>query len=115
MEQIVATCNRTIGSLKNFGSDRQMRVMEQQDEAQHADIAERLGRLRETFSDWNRREWAERHKFNYGQYRMWESGARRIPIEASTLLCEKYGVSLDWIYLGRWTGVTEESARKLRA
>lgn len=46
-------------------------------------------------------EFAEHHNFSPTQYTNWETGARRIPIEKAALLEDRYGLSLDFIYLGR--------------
>ncbi|THH36565.1 XRE family transcriptional regulator [Aliishimia ponticola] len=67
----------------------------------YPDIAARLRRVREGFSDCNRKEWAKHHGFNPTQYTNWENGTRRIPIDAASALSAKYGLTLDWIYLGR--------------
>lgn len=77
----------------------------------YPDIAERLGTLRAGFSEDNRSVWAGRHGFNVSQYINWENGTRRIPLEAAEKLVQRYGVTLDWIYLGRWDGLSD-SARK---
>ena len=76
-------------------------------------IADRLGALRAAFSDDNRTEWAARHKFNTTQYINWENGSRRIPLEAAESLCLRYGLTLDWIYLGRLDGLSETARRAL--
>lgn len=75
------------------------------------EIAERLIALRQAFSDDNKKDWAARNKFNATQYVNWELGTRRIPLEASEKLVTRYGVTLDWIYLGRIDALSE-SARK---
>jgi hypothetical protein len=49
----------------------------------------------------SQRAWAEKHFFNPTQYNNWEKGARRIPVEHAETLCDRYGLTLDWIYRGR--------------
>lgn len=85
------------------------------DRKTYPDIAQRLQILRVSHSSENRSEWAQRNGFNVSQYINWENGSRRITLESAEALCVKYGVSLDWIYLGRWSGLTEETANRLRA
>ena len=79
----------------------------------YPDIAARLTKLRMAFGGLVQREWAERHGFNQGQYNHWETGARRIPLEAAEKLALTYGVTLDWIYLGRRSGLAESTSKLL--
>ena len=79
----------------------------------HDEIAARLGAIREAFSDMNRREWAEAQGFNVTQYVNWENGTRRIPIEAAERLCDRYGLSLDFIYRGKLDGCSDSAIRRL--
>ena len=39
------------------------------------------------------------------RWSQYESGERRITLEASMVLCDKYGVTLDWIYRGDESGL----------
>lgn len=84
------------------------------DHKSHPEIARRLRALREAFSDRNRQQWAEMNGFNATQYTNWENGFRRIPIDAAERLVLRYGVSLDWIYLGRLSGLTSDAMERLR-
>lgn len=59
------------------------------------------------------RAWAERHGFNPTQYNNWERGVRRIPLEASEKLCKLYGVTLDFIYLGRRDGLSDTASKSV--
>lgn len=79
----------------------------------HDEIAARLGQVRRAFSDMNRREWAEAQGFNVTQYKNWENGIRRIPIEAAEMLSDRYGLSLDFIYRGRLEGCSDSAIRRL--
>ncbi|WP_146589934.1 helix-turn-helix domain-containing protein [Puniceibacterium confluentis] len=38
--------------------------------------------------------------FNYTRYINWETGHRRIMPDEATVLCEKFGLTLDFIYRG---------------
>lgn len=76
---------------------------------QHSDIGNRLVSIRRAFSNLTQKDWAARHGWNITQYHQWERGTRRIPIEASELLCDRYGLTLDFIYRGRRDGLSETS------
>jgi DNA-binding XRE family transcriptional regulator len=79
---------------------------------EHAEVGERLRRIRQGFSDLTQKAWAEKNGFNSTQYNNWEKGVRRIPVEAAAKLCDLYGLTLDAIYRGRVDGVSE-NARKV--
>ena len=79
----------------------------------YSDIGQRLGKIREGFSELSQKEWARRHNFSPTQYNNWEKGARRISIDAAEALVERYGLSLDFIYLGRMDGLSETARRIL--
>lgn len=77
------------------------------------EIGERLRRLRLANQDEdNQRAWAERHNFSPTQYNNWERGVRRIPVDDAERLCRLYGLTLDFVYLGRRDGLSE-NARKV--
>lgn len=78
----------------------------------YAEIGARLIALRAGYSDLSQRDWARRNGFNVSQYGSWERGTRRIPVEASERLCDRYGLTLDFIYRGRLEGLSE-TARKM--
>jgi transcriptional regulator with XRE-family HTH domain len=44
----------------------------------------------------------------------WEVGVGRIPVDAASQLVQIYGVTLDWIYLGREAGMPYELMMKIR-
>lgn len=44
----------------------------------------------------------------------WEVGVGRIPVDAAAQLVQIYGVTLDWIYLGREAGMPYELLMKIR-
>jgi transcriptional regulator with XRE-family HTH domain len=66
----------------------------------HTEIGERLKRFRLTITE-SQKEFASAHGFGISTYSGWETGERRIPIEQAAKLEAKYGLSLDWLYLGR--------------
>lgn len=81
------------------------------DAPQYAEIGARLTSIREAFSELNQKDWAEKHGFSSTQYNNWEKGARRIPVEAAEVLCEKYGLTLDAIYRGAVLGLSDEAKK----
>lgn len=81
-------------------------------EAIYEAIGARLISLREGYSELSQKEWASKNGFNVSQYGSWERGTRRIPVEAAERLCDRYGLTLDFIYRGRLEGLSE-TARKI--
>lgn len=79
----------------------------------YPEIAARLSRIRKGFSDLSQKEWATREGFNPTQWNNWETGVRRIPVEASERLCERYGLTLDFIYRGRRDGLSDTARKSL--
>lgn len=73
----------------------------------HYEIGRRLTALRNAESNLNQKEWAEKHGFSPTQYNNWEKGTRRITVDEAEKLCNTYGLSLDFIYRGRLSGVPE--------
>jgi len=82
-------------------------------EKTYPEIGARLTQTREAFSALNGQEWALRNGFNIAQYRSWERGERRIPVDNAEKLCETYGLTLDWIYRGRRDGLSENASKVL--
>lgn len=76
------------------------------DSFQFGAIGARLRKPRDS-SGLNQKAWAERHGFNLTQYNNWERGDRRIPLEHAETLCDRYGLTLDFIYRGRLDGLSE--------
>lgn len=77
------------------------------EEAIHEEIGRRLAALRRAMGNESKAAWAERNGFNATQYHNWERGIRRIPVEAAERLCDRYGLTLDWLYRGRVDGLSE--------
>jgi transcriptional regulator with XRE-family HTH domain len=65
----------------------------------YAAIGARVRRLRDHLG-YASMDFAHLHGWGPTQLVNWETGHRRITIEAATILRERYGVSLDWVYLG---------------
>jgi transcriptional regulator with XRE-family HTH domain len=81
-------------------------------ETEFAEIGARLEALRVGMGIRTQAEWAERDGFNVTQLNNWIKGVRRIPVEHAETLCNRYGVTLDWVYRGRLDGLSE-NARKV--
>lgn len=116
--QFVEECNATIGGLKKSSrplnyptSVRGIEMVENTNT--YSDIGNRLYKIRTAFSDLNQKEWADKHVFQATQWNNWELGSRRIPIERAEKLCALYGLTLDFIYLGRRDGLSEKASKLL--
>lgn len=79
-----------------------------------ADAGERLRRIRLLIVDKSSREVAQNLGVEVSTYRTWERGSRRISISAATKIAEQYGISLDYIYLGRVRPPTVQTVLSLR-
>lgn len=80
---------------------------------QFEEIGIRLRELRRSFGGRSQAEWAALHGFRATQYNNWERGERRIPLESSELLADRYGLTLDWIYRGREDGLSQTARNTL--
>lgn len=78
----------------------------------HADIGVRLRALR-IHLGYTLKEFAELHHWGPTQLTNWETGHRRVTVEAAAKLRERYNVSLDWIYLGIESGLPQQLAKSL--
>lgn len=110
--QIVDERNTTICGLPKGDKFGKPHVMSEES-PQFAEIGERLLLIRTQFSDLTQRAWAERHGFNATQWNNWEKGLRRIPIESAERLCRLYGLTLDFLYMGRRDGLAESASKVL--
>ena len=79
----------------------------------YPEIGKRLEAIRVAFSDLGQKAWAQRHNFGTTQYNNWETGARRIPVDAAERLCDTYGLTLDFVYRGRRDGLSEKALKAL--
>lgn len=59
------------------------------------------------------KEFAMEMGYNYTQYVNWEKGTRRITIESAAKLEERYGLSLDFIFLGKLHALPHSLANSL--
>jgi hypothetical protein len=83
------------------------------DVQQFAEIGRRIEAVRQAFTDLSQREFALKHGFNPTQWNNWSTGTRRIPLECSEKLAAAYGLTLDWIYLGRRDGLADRASKVL--
>lgn len=79
----------------------------------YPEIGQRLAAIRAAFGGLSQKAFAGRHNFAVTQYNNWETGARRIPVEAAEKLCEAYGLTLDFVYRGRRDGLSESASKVL--
>ena len=56
----------------------------------------------------------ERVGATMNRWNNWEVGVGRIPVPEATKLVQAYGVTLDWIYLGKEAGMPFELMMKIR-
>jgi len=81
------------------------------DRPDYSAIGQRIAAVREGFSDLSQKAWAEKHNFSVTQYNNWEKGTRRISVDAAEELSQKYGLTLDYIFLGRRDGLSESASK----
>lgn len=65
----------------------------------HWRIGRRLAALRHT-TDMNAKDFADHMGINYTRYINWETGHRRLLPDDAIQFCERFGVTLDFIYRG---------------
>ncbi len=83
------------------------------DRPNYSEIGQRLAAIRMAFSDLSQKAWAEKNGFNPTQYNNWETGVRRITVDAAEVLMDRYGLTLDFIYRGRVDGLSEKALKAL--
>lgn len=80
------------------------------DRPDYSYIGARIAVLR-GYLDLNRPDFAKANGFTPSQLANWEYGLRRISPDAAIRLVERYGVTLDWIYLGRASALPQNLAK----
>ena len=80
-------------------------------DAPYSDIGERLATIRQGFSALPQKAWADKHCFQPTQWNNWEKGIRRIPVDSAEKLCGLYGLTLDFIYMGRRDGLADTASK----
>lgn len=76
-------------------------------------IGERLRLIREAF-DLSKSEIADMIDLERSHWSRFEGGQRAIPYDKAARLVQRFGVSLDFIFLGRWSGVEFATAERIR-
>lgn len=76
-------------------------------------IASRLFALREYALNMSHAELCRRTGLAENRWSQYESGKRRITVDAASSLKDEFGVTLDWIYFGDRSGLPSALATKL--
>lgn len=63
-------------------------------------VGERLRAVRKSL-DWKQYEFAEAAGIGKTTYNNWEKGIQFPSVDQAALLCERHGLTMDFIYLGR--------------
>jgi hypothetical protein len=105
----IATTNGGLSTVAGHGTV----PAKTRDDMDYQDIGARLQDVRAAFGAESQKAWAEREGFNPTQWNNWETGTRRIPVDAAERLCDRYGLTLDWIYRGRRDGLSETAMKLL--
>lgn len=77
-----------------------------------AEIGARLVRTREALG-YNQSDFATHAGIGKSTLNQWESGTQRPSLDEAAKLCDRYGLTLEWIYRGNPFGVPHEIAIKI--
>ena len=79
------------------------------------EIGTRLAAVRQAFSlaGESQKAFAERNGFEFTQWNNWEKGTRRISVDEAIKLAGLYGLTLDFIYMGRRDGLADRASKVL--
>jgi transcriptional regulator with XRE-family HTH domain len=77
-------------------------------------VAERLKVTREALGYPNQKDFYAPLQIGPSAYSMWESGKQFPSVTNAALLCQEYGLTLDWIFLGDVASLPEKIAIKIR-
>ncbi|MFS8181470.1 helix-turn-helix transcriptional regulator [Pseudovibrio denitrificans] len=78
----------------------------------YADSATRLRAVRKYFG-MNQKDFAANADIQYKSYNQWESGDFRVSIPGAIKLRERYGISMDFIYIGNIDALPTKMANEL--
>lgn len=67
----------------------------------YSDIGARLRMIRLAYGRCRANAFAESFGWKYASYSAWETGYRRISLDAAIAIRDRFGPTLDFIYLGR--------------
>ena len=76
-------------------------------------IGARLALIRAAF-DLSKAEISDMLEIPRSHWSRFELGQRAIPYDKAARLVQRFGVSLDFIFLGRWSGLEFSTAERLR-
>lgn len=79
-----------------------------------AEIARRLVLTRRALGIEHQQDFGRAAGLSQSQYHHFESGKRRLSLEAALALCETYGLSLDWLYRGDMNALPFRLANAIR-
>ena len=82
---------------------------------QFLEYGKRLKLLRAYFGDLKQEEFALSFGGNPKSYSQWESGSHRISLDGALAIQDKYGISLDFIYLGNFDALAVNVSNDLRS
>jgi len=77
------------------------------DKTPHTAVTTRLVLLRQWQAD-SAAEFCRKTGISTSAWNNYETGDRRINLDTAIVLCERFGVTLDWIYRGRIAGLPHE-------
>ncbi|MFW5642142.1 MAG: helix-turn-helix domain-containing protein [Roseicyclus sp.] len=83
------------------------------DPTDDTEVGRRLQALRALIG-LNKKDMADANGIDITNYGRFEAGARPLPQKVALRLAERYDVTLDWLYRGRWGGLPLEVADRLR-
>lgn len=76
-------------------------------------IARRLTQLLEALKI-NAAELCRQTGLSTNRWSQYETAERRITLDAALILCDRYGITLDWIYFGDISGMPQRLISKMR-
>lgn len=79
-----------------------------------SNVARRLARTRKAL-DMEQEEFGRGADLSQPRYNQYETGARCLTLAAALVLCERYHLTLDWLYRGDPSGLPKRLVDALRA
>ena len=86
------------------------------DTGDHAvDVARRLRQVRAALGIADQRDFGEAASLEQSLYNRFETGKRLLTLQAAMKLCERYGLTLDYLYRGDPSGLPYKLHNDIRA
>jgi transcriptional regulator with XRE-family HTH domain len=79
-----------------------------------ADVGRRLRLSRRALGDLDQQEFGEEAGLSQSRYNKFETGSRPLTLEAAMKLCERWGLTLDWLYRGDPSGLPHKLVTDIR-